>query len=93
LKLSSPQGIERGANKDKVYDGSRILAAEPTRLFIDARSTAEWRKKNFHAVLNEGTPDPRLNLENSVLYRMLRLKQRHPQPRVGMLPDTAWSWA
>ena len=87
LKLSSPQGIERGANKTKVYDGSRILAAEPTRLFIDAKSTAEWRDKNFHAVLNEGTQDPRQNLENSVLYRMLRLKQRHPQPRVGMLPD------
>jgi len=88
LKLSSPQGIERGANKNKVYDGSRILAAEPTRLFIDAKSTAEWRKKNFHTVLNEGTPEPRHNLEDSVLYRMLRLKQRHPQPRVGMLPDS-----
>ena len=88
LKLSSPQGIKRGANKDKVYDGSRILAAKPTRLFIDAKSTADWRKKNFHAVLNEDTRDPRLNLENSVLYRMLRLKQRHPQPRVGMLPDS-----
>ncbi len=88
LKLSSPQGIERGANKDKVYDGARILAAEPTRLFIDAKSTAEWRKKNFHTVLNEGSGDPRHNLENSVLYRMLRLKQRHPQPRVGMLPDS-----
>ena len=88
LKLSSPQGIERGANKNKVYDGSRILAAEPTRLFIDAKNTAQWREKNFHAVLNEGTKEPRENLENSVLYHMLRLKQRHPQPRVGMLPDS-----
>jgi len=88
LKLSSPQGIERGANKNKVYDGSRILAAEPTRLFIDAKNTVQWREKNFHAVLNEGTEEPRENLENSVLYHMLRLKQRHPQPRVGMLPDS-----
>jgi hypothetical protein len=88
LKLSSPQGIKRGENKNKVYDGSRILAAEPTRLFIDARSTAEWRTKKFHTVVNEDTADPRQNLENSVLYRMLRLKQRHPQPRVGMLPDS-----
>jgi len=87
LKLSSPEGIERGANKNKVYDGARILAAEPTRLFIDAKSTEQWRKKNFHTVLNEGTQEPRQNLENSVMYHMLRLKQRHPQPRVGMLPD------
>jgi len=32
LKLSSPEGIERGASKQKVYDGTRILAAEPTRI-------------------------------------------------------------
>lgn len=88
LKLSSPQAFERGANKNKVYDGSRILDAEPSRLFVDAKSTAEWKKKNFHAVLNEGTQNPSQHLENSVLYDMQRLKQRHPQPRVGMLPDS-----
>ncbi len=87
LKLTSYEGLDRGANPLKVYDGSRIRAAAPTRLFVDAQSTAEWRGKGFHPVLNEGPDDPESNLEGSVMYRMLRLKQLHPQPRVGMLPD------
>lgn len=88
LKLSSREGLGRGANPDKVYNGARILAAEPTRLFVDARTDAEWRGKGFHPVLDEsGATLPEDRLRNSVLYRLLRLKQRHPQPRVGMLPD------
>ena len=39
LKLSSPEGILRGANKLKVYNASRFSAEEPTRLFIDAITT------------------------------------------------------
>ena len=88
LKLSSREGLARGANKQKVYDGERITAAEPTRLFIDAHTPAEWRAKDFHTVLNEGKQDPESNLQNSVMYQMLRLKQLHPQSRVGMLPDS-----
>jgi len=87
LKLSSKEGLLRGANPEKIYDGIRINASSPTRLFIDANSTAEWRQKNFHPVLNEGVNNPRRNLEDSVLYKMLRLKQQHPQSRVGMLPE------
>ncbi len=87
LKLTSSEGIYRGANPKKVYDGTRILAAEPTRLFVDAQTTAQWRKKGFHAVLNEAQSNPRQNLQNSVLYKMLRLKQLHPQAQVGMLSD------
>lgn len=89
LKLSSYEGLLRGANRAKVYDGYRILGVEPTRLFIDAKTIPEWREKHFHPVLNEvNTKDPEQNLENSLLYQMLRLKQRHPQPRVGRLPDS-----
>ena len=87
LKLSSYEGLQRGANPLKVYDGARILQAEPTRLFVDANDKSEWRQKGFHPVLNEGAAKPEQNLEGSLVYRMLRLKQRHPQPRVGMLPD------
>ncbi|UCE90324.1 MAG: fatty acid cis/trans isomerase, partial [Pseudomonadota bacterium] len=94
LKLSSPAGIQRGASKEVVYDGARIKAAEPTRLFIDAVTTAQWRDKKFFPVLNEGRIDAVdsrsnavLNLEDSVLYRMLRLKELHPQARTGMLTD------
>ena len=88
LKLSSPEGLARGASKQKVYDGARILAMEPTRLFVDAKSTEEWRTKGFYPVLNEADSDPESNLENTTLYQMLRLKQLHPQPRVGMLPES-----
>ncbi len=45
LKLSSPEGIDRGANKEKVYEGTRLLAANTTRMFIDAKTTAQWREK------------------------------------------------
>ena len=87
LKLSSIEGIQRGASKEKVYDGSRMFGAEPTRLMIDAKTTEQWRDKKFHPVLNEGNNTPRENLEQSVLYKMLRLKQANPQPRVGMLSN------
>ncbi len=87
LKLTSIEGIQRGASKEKVYDGSRIFGIDPTRLMIDAKTTAQWRDKNFHAVLNEGENTPRKNLEDSVLYQLLRLKQIHPQARTGMLSN------
>jgi len=83
LKLSSPEGIHRGANKKKVYNGARISADEPTRLFIDAMTTEEWRQKGFDTVLNEGDANPLTNLEDSVMYRMLRQKQLYPQARTG----------
>ncbi len=87
LKLSSPEGIHRGASKKKVYNAGRITADEPTRLFIDAVTTEEWRQKGFDSVLNEGDNNPRANLEDSVMYRMLRQKQLFPQARTGMLSD------
>ncbi|MBT8128131.1 MAG: fatty acid cis/trans isomerase [Gammaproteobacteria bacterium] len=87
LKLSSPEGIDRGGNKKKVYNGARITADDPTRLFIDATTTEEWRNKAFHPVLNEGDANPLTNLEDSVMYRMLRQKQLYPQARTGVLSD------
>ncbi|MBT8119486.1 MAG: fatty acid cis/trans isomerase [Gammaproteobacteria bacterium] len=87
LKLTSAEGIHRGSNKEKVYDAARLTAAEPTRLFIDAMTTEEWRQKGFEPVLNEGEANKVRNLEDSVLYRMLRQKQLYPQARTGMLSD------
>ena len=89
LKLSSMAGLQRGASKERVYDGARILPAPPSRLYIDAKTTAEWREKAFYPVLNEtAASGPEQNLEASTLYRMLRLKQIHPQPRTGTLPKS-----
>lgn len=87
LKLSSHEGLLRGANPEKVYDGERIRAASPTRMFVDAKTTADWRAKGFHPVLSESRGDAEARLADSVLYRILRLKQLNPQPRTGMLPD------
>jgi len=87
LKLSSPEGIHRGANKEKVYNAARLTAAAPTRLFIDAMTTEEWRQKGFETVLNEGEVNKVRNLEDSVMYRMLRQKRLYPQATTGMLSD------
>ena len=47
LKLSSVDGLDRGASKDLVYDASRMSNTDPTRLFVDAKNTSEWRTKDF----------------------------------------------
>lgn len=87
LKLSSQEGLQRGASEERVYNPTRIEAMQPTRLFIDAKSTAEWRTRGFHPVLNETQNTPENNLNKSVLYRLLKLKQQHPQPGSRQLPD------
>ena len=82
----------RGANAKKVYDGARIKAHKPTRLYIDATSTNEWREKGFHPVVAEkqvnSEEDAADFMRQSVLYRLLRLKQLNPQPRTGLLPES-----
>jgi hypothetical protein len=86
LNLASYQGMTRGANRERVYDAARLLAAEPTRMFFDAQSNAAWRAKGFHPVLNERAPSAEANREASVLYRSLRLKRAHPLPAGAVLP-------
>ncbi len=86
LKLTSIEGIERGAFKERIYNTSRILPADPTRLYEDAKSTQEWRDKGFHSVLNEYTQTPEVNLQASLLHRFLQLKQQHPLPQEKLLP-------
>lgn len=88
LKLSAWEGIARGASKAQVYDGTRLLEAPPTRLFLDADKPSEWREKGFYPVLNERPGTPAAELAASPLARMLRLKQRHPLPENTVLPDT-----
>lgn len=87
LKLSSEAGITRGASKERVYNGARFFTMQPTRLFVDAHSDEAWRAKGFHSVLNETETNPAQNLDNSVMYRMLRLKHINQQPDDGLLPE------
>jgi len=88
LKLTSFEGLDRGASKQVVYDGARLKAADPTRLFIDAANTEGWREKQFYPVLNERTDSAVANLDNSVLSKMLQLKRAQPLPESGKLADS-----
>ncbi|MGH3053931.1 MAG: fatty acid cis/trans isomerase, partial [Gaiellaceae bacterium] len=69
LLLSSPEGIERGASKDVVYDTERLTAAPPARLFIDAHGTAAWRARGFFSV----TGDRDVTSSAALLRLMLQL--------------------
>ena len=55
LKLDSFEGADRGATKRAVYNASRLTAMEPTRLFTDAQSTAEWRTEGVSSA-SPGAP-------------------------------------
>lgn len=84
LKTTSWDGLARGANKTAVYDATRLLAADPSRLYVDAQKPSEWRQRAFFPVLNEHMSTPEANRAVSLIHRMLMLKQEHP-----WLPDAA----
>ncbi|BBN80134.1 9-hexadecenoic acid cis-trans isomerase [Pseudoalteromonas sp. A25] len=87
LKLSSPEGIDRGLSKERVYHGTRLLAQDPSRLLFDATSTQQWRDKSFAPVLNERAQSEQANLAGSVLYNSLLLKLSHPFAQEGLLGE------
>jgi hypothetical protein len=87
LKLGSSEGIDRGADPDKVYDSKRLVQADLTRLFEDAQTTKDWRKKNFHPVLNERAQSRKANREAGLLHRLLQLKRAHPVKAGTLLTD------
>ncbi len=82
LKLSSVEGLTRGAKKEKIYNPRRLLAIDPTRLFVDAKTETEWRSKGFHSILDKTD-----NTNKSLFQLMLELKQHHPQLHNGKLPS------
>lgn len=73
LKLSSNEGLKRGASKKDVY-ANRLTADEPTRLFIDAHSTNQWRQKGFFSVT-----DKLKNKNESIMMQYLYQKKLNPQ--------------
>jgi hypothetical protein len=77
LNLASHEGLTRGASREQVY-ATRLVPTQPTRLFFDAHTSAEWRRKGFHEVLNERAATPEAEREGGVLYRLLALKQANP---------------
>lgn len=83
LKLTSFEGIERGATKLAVYDATRSRAIPPTRLGVDAHGVPAWRMLGFHSVL--GVPKNQAPT-SQILRRMLDLKKNHPLPAGVYLP-------
>ncbi len=83
LKLSSYEGLTRGANPKDIY-ANRLMAAPPTRLYLDAHSNAQWRSQGFFPVLNERESSLAANREAGVMHRLLALKQS-AAPNAGPL--------
>jgi hypothetical protein len=72
LKLSSFEGLDRGASKEQVYLATRLKAQEPSRLFIDAQHTEAWRDKHFFSV-TDNHADAGQN--DSVMIHLLAMKR------------------
>ena len=67
LKLSSWDGLERGASNEKIYNAARLRTMDPSRLLVDAHSTNEWREKGFNSELKEETQ----SYDESLMYMIL----------------------
>ena len=83
-KFSSFDGVDRGASKEKVYLAERLFAQKPTRLFVDAKTTQEWREKDFFSLThnpndaeNEAN-DEGIHYEESIMGHMLYDKKENP---------------
>ena len=89
LKLGSYEGIARGANKERVYDGERLIEANLTRLFEDAHTKEQWREKAFFPVVSDEPINfnDNKNIESSLLAELLALKQKNPLPKQVLLPE------
>jgi len=81
LKMSSLEGLLRGATKEPIYK-NRIEAAEMTRLFVDAHTTEQWREKGFFAI-NEKMP----NLNASIMAYLLNQKEVFSQVKGDYAPE------
>ncbi len=84
VELTTFDGADRGATKKPVYAGDRLKAMEPTRMFVDAKSTAEWRERDFYSVLRPSDPTA---ASASLMRRMLALGRAHPLPPAERLPE------
>jgi len=85
LKMDSFEGTDRGASKQAVYNSRRLTAMDPTRLFTDAQSTEEWRKKSFFSV-TESTVSNGLN--DSMMIQLLNHKMKNPTSTGEYSPET-----
>lgn len=83
LKLSSWDGLERGASKEMIYNAGRLKTMDPSRLLIDAHSVDEWRQKGFFNVKQEGTQE----YTDSMLFMLLDHKRLSPKTSGEYYPE------
>ena len=84
LKLDSYEGADRGATKKAVYNASRLKTMDPTRLFTDAKNTAEWRKKDFFSVTESKVGDW---FNDSMMLQLLEHKRKNPKSTGSYYPE------
>ena len=85
LKLSSYEGLDRGATKALVYDGARLSATDPTRLFMDAKNTQQWHKKGFYSVTHSSA---KAGKNNSLMIHLLDHKMHEAESIGEFRPDS-----
>lgn len=76
LKLSSYEGVDRGGTKKAVYNSTRLTTMDPTRLFIDAQTTEQWRQKEFFSVTDNNAQS---GYNNSTMLQLLSHKMKNPK--------------
>jgi hypothetical protein len=80
LKLESPKARYAGPARSRCT-GERSKAVPTTRLFYDAHSEEQWRKKGFYSVLdNQGS-------QAALMARMLELGHKTPLTPNAKLPE------
>lgn len=84
-KMSSFEGIDRGASKIEVYNGSRLSAIDPTRLFVDAQNTQKWREKGFFSITQ--SLDTNESYNDSLFLHMIHNKKLNPDVIGKYSPD------
>ena len=84
LKLSSFEGVDRGGTKKAVYNSTRLTTMDPTRLFIDAQTTEQWRQKKFFSVTDNNA---RSGYNNSIMLQLLSHKMSNPKSTGDYHPE------
>ena len=86
LKMESASGLERGASKIKIYDGSRLKNLSPTRLNLDFQRTKDWREHGFYPVLNS-YEESNKQKPSPLMLKMLDLARKNPLPINKAVPQ------
>lgn len=77
LKLSSLEGLLRGASKTAIYE-NRIEAIKPSRLFVDEITEEGWREDGFYSVIKK---------DSNIMLELLKEKQRNPNNEGNYSPE------